>query len=76
MWRLVFVTVYTQDGWTPLMTAAWKGRYEVVVELLDDGADINAQEDVSRYKTWRYMYITYALDLLALTSLVPSSIIY
>ena len=37
----------TQDGYTPLMTAAFYGKCDVVIELLDNGADVNAQNDVS-----------------------------
>ena len=44
----------TQDGWTPLITAAWKGQYDVMMELLDDGADIHAQDNVSHIKTVTY----------------------
>ena len=40
----------TQDGWTPLITAAARyGQCEVVIDLLDSGADINAQTNVSHY---------------------------
>ena len=37
----------TQDGWTPLITAAWEGKCDVVLDLLDSGAYVNAQKDVS-----------------------------
>ena len=37
----------TQDGYTPLITAAYWGKCDVVIELLDDGGDINAQSNVS-----------------------------
>ena len=37
----------TQTGWTPLISAAYKGKCDVVTELLDNGADINAQSNVS-----------------------------
>ena len=43
----VSLTTYTQTGWTPLMTAALMGRCEVVTELLDSGADVNGQDNVS-----------------------------
>ena len=39
----------TQAGWTPLITAAWKGKCDVVIDLLDSGADVNARNDVSHY---------------------------
>ena len=38
----------TQDGWTPLITAAVHGHRDVVIELLDNGADINAQSNVTQ----------------------------
>ena len=37
----------TQDGYTPLVTAANCGKCDVVIELLDNGADINTQTNVS-----------------------------
>ena len=37
----------TQTGWTPLISAACGGKCDVVTELLDNGADINAQSNVS-----------------------------
>ena len=37
----------TQYGWTPIISAALEGRCEVVIELLNNGADVNAQNDVS-----------------------------
>ena len=37
----------TQDGWTPLITAAFWGKCDVVLDLLDSGADVNAQSNVS-----------------------------
>ena len=46
-------TVYTcvyhfpQEHWTPLISAACTGKYDVVVELLDSGADVNAHTVVS-----------------------------
>ena len=39
----------SQDGLTPLITAAWFGKWDVVSELLDDGADIDAQSNVSHF---------------------------
>ena len=39
----------TQDGWTPLIFAAWGGRYDVVLDILDSGAEVNAHSDVSHY---------------------------
>ena len=37
----------TQFGYTPLITAADYGRCDVVLDLLDSGADVNAQSYVS-----------------------------
>ena len=37
----------TQDEYTPLVTAAWCGKCDVISELLDNGADVNAQNYVS-----------------------------
>ena len=48
----------TQDGYTPLVTAANFGKCDVVIELLDNGANINAQTDVSPCNTV-IMYITF-----------------
>ena len=39
----------TQDGWTTLITAAYCGKYDVVIELLSQGSDPNAQNNVSHY---------------------------
>ena len=41
----------TQDGYTPLVTAAEHGKCDVVFELLDKGADVNAQSNVSPINT-------------------------
>ena len=39
----------TQDGWTPLITAAANGKCDVVRDLLSEGAVVDAQDDVSHY---------------------------
>ena len=39
----------TQDGWTPLITAAYYGKYDVVIELLSLGSEPDAQNNVSHY---------------------------
>ena len=36
----------TQSGWTPLITAAVRGKCDVVLDLLDSGADVNAHNNV------------------------------
>ena len=41
----------TQNGWTSLATAADSGQCDVVMELLDNGANINAHDDVSPINT-------------------------
>ena len=40
-----------QKGYTPLVTAAHCGECDVVIELLDNGADVNVQTDVSPINT-------------------------
>ena len=42
----------TQYGYTPLITAAECGQCDVVIELLDNGADVNAQENVSHINSY------------------------
>ena len=37
----------TQSGFTPIISAADECECEVVIELLNNGADVNAQNDVS-----------------------------
>ena len=37
----------TQFGYTPLVIAAHYGKCDVVIELLDNGADVNVQSNVS-----------------------------
>ena len=41
----------TQGGYTPLVDAAWCGKWDVVIELLDNGAHVNAQTHVSPINT-------------------------
>ena len=48
MWLLKCMSI-TQNGWTPLISAAWQGKCDVVIDLLDSGADVNAQRNVSHY---------------------------
>ena len=38
----------TQGGWTPLITAALCGKCDVVIELLLEGAVVDAQNNVSQ----------------------------
>ena len=37
----------TQSGYTPIISATLEGECEVVIELLSNGADVNAQTNVS-----------------------------
>ena len=46
MWLLNCMST-TQFGCTPLVDAAYYGECDVVTELLDNGADVNAQTNVS-----------------------------
>ena len=39
----------TQYGWTPLITAAVCGKYDVVIELLSLGSEPNVHDIVSHY---------------------------
>ena len=39
----------TQDGYTPLIYAAWRGKCDIVLDLLESGADVNARNNVSHY---------------------------
>ena len=39
----------SQDGYTPLISAALNGHDDVVIELLSLGANINTQMNVSHY---------------------------
>ena len=41
----------TQIGYTPLVTAAQQGKCDVVIELLDNGAYVDAQNNVSPINT-------------------------
>ena len=41
----------TQTGYTPLVSAAYRGSCDVAIELLENGADIDIQTDVSRTNT-------------------------
>ena len=40
----------TQEGWTPLMTAAANGKCDIVIDLLYEGALIDTQSNVSHYQ--------------------------
>ena len=46
---LLFSCSLYQYNWTSLWVAASEGRTEVVIALLDRGADIEAKDNVSEY---------------------------
>ena len=43
-----FITIFLQDGWTPLINAAGGGHIEVTKVLLEAGASIDAKTVVSK----------------------------
>ena len=43
-----YTCLSSQDGDSALMTAAWWGNTEVVVELIKAGANLNLQNEVQR----------------------------
>ena len=55
MYVILHMSVFTQDGVSPLMWAASEGRTEAVVELVKSGADPNLQSEVC------HMYIPLVL---------------
>ena len=42
----ISIILYTQDGWTPLMTASYEGHVDIVRILIEAKAQINMQEEV------------------------------
>jgi hypothetical protein len=44
--RVYWICTVRQDKWTPLHWAARNGHKEIVVALLEGGADIEAKDDV------------------------------
>ena len=48
---MVLIVYTTQDGCTPLVTAAFDDNWDVVIELLDNRADVSAQNNVSPFNT-------------------------
>ena len=44
----------TQIGWTPLISAARYGKCDAVIELLQNGAVTDAQDNVSHINTVTY----------------------
>ena len=44
-----FVSCITQNGASPLQLAAGKGKTDVVVELVKNGANLNLQDEVCHY---------------------------
>ena len=63
----------TQDGYTPLVTAILYEKCDVVSELLDNGADVNAQNNVSPINTV-IMYTTFIPHLNNFKSVVTFGI--
>ena len=63
----------TQLGYTPLMTAALHGKWDVVIELLNNGADVNAQANVSPINTV-IVYTTFIHHLINFKSVVTFGI--
>ena len=49
----------SQYGYTPLVIAARRGKCDIVIELLDNGADVNAQNDVSPAINTVIVYTTF-----------------
>ena len=46
---ILHMSVITQGGWSALMYAATLGMTEVVVELVEAGANLNLQNTVCQY---------------------------
>ena len=46
---ILCVSVITQDGWSALMEAASEGKTEVVVQLVEAGANVDMQNKVCQY---------------------------
>ena len=44
LWVVLFIL---QNGWSPLMTASQQGHHEIVQVLIEQGANINSQNEVS-----------------------------
>ena len=51
---ILHMSVITQGGYSALMMAAWKGKTEVVVELVKAGANVDMQNNVCQYM---YIYM-------------------
>ena len=43
------MSIITQGGTTALEVAVWKGKTDVVVELVKNGANLNLQDKVCHY---------------------------
>ena len=53
----------TQAGYTPLVAAALFGKCDVVNELLDNGADVNAQNYVSPINTVKVFLLQFLVSI-------------
>ena len=62
----------TQDGWTPLITAAGSGNCEIVTDLLALGVDVNAQKEVSGYDVSGAMIWPQWMSIVLTAVLIPS----
>ena len=51
-----YTCLSSQDGDSALMKAAWKGKTEVVVELIKAGANLNLQNEVQRLSILCYVF--------------------
>ena len=45
---IIIIYYYNQDGWTAFLTAAYKGRTDVLLLLLERGANMEAASNVSK----------------------------
>ena len=54
---ILHVSVITQDGESALMVAAREGKTEVVVELVEAGANVDMQTQVCQYMYIMYIHV-------------------
>ena len=66
-WLLIVVhNVIVQDGSTRLYQASFMGNTDEVKELLDGGADVNEQNDVSKKQKKFFLNAEYDMNSLVL----------
>ena len=46
LYVILYMSVITQLGWSALMNATWKGKTEIVEELVKTGANLNMRNNV------------------------------